>query len=170
MGIRMIRLLGSSWWYRSSSLHVDSPLQRSLCWWSFTDTLIIHTYFILAELRCDIVNYRLSFFYRLARSFGFLFGGTRNKCKTSNVTVISDRCQKEKVVIGSLSTLQRLSIESEVKMQFCRVRFEKYIRSKLSFSSSLSLLQLLRHHCYLPENFRCNLKFFEGDNFSDSYF
>ena len=46
---------------------------------------------------------------------------------------------------------------------------KKYIRF-LSFSSSLSLLELLRHHCYLSENCRCNLKFFEGDNFSDSYF
>ena len=44
------------------------------------------------------------------------------------------------------------------------------MESALSFSSSLSLLELLRHHCYLPENFRCNLKFFEGNNFSDSYF
>ena len=52
---------------------------------------------------------------------------------------------------------------------------KKFFRSKLrvstvSFSSSLSLLELLQHYCYLPETFRCNLKFFEGDNFSDSYF
>ena len=52
---------------------------------------------------------------------------------------------------------------------------KKFIRSKLrvstvSLSSSLSLLELLRHHCYFPENFRCNLKFSESDIFSDSYF
>lgn len=117
-----------------------------------------------------------SIYAAFARSFGFLFGGTRNKCKTSDVTVISDRRQKEKVLIGSLSTLQRLSIESEVKMRCCRVRFEKVYSVKtkrvstVSFSSSLNLLELLRRHCYFPEIFRRNLKFFEGDNFSDSYF
>ena len=129
MGLGMIRLLGSSWCYRSSSLHVDSPLQRSICWWSFTDTLIIHTYFILAEFEVWYCKLQTEFFPSIheafARSFGFLFGGTRNKCKASDVTVISDRRQKEKALIGSLSTLQRLSIESEVKMRFCRVRFEK---------------------------------------------
>ena len=62
MGLRMIRLLGSSWCYRSSSLHVDSPLQRSLCWWSFTDTLIIHTYFILAEFEVWYCKLQTEFF------------------------------------------------------------------------------------------------------------
>ena len=83
--------------------------------------------------------------------------------------------KKRKLLLAHLAHYKDSPSKVKSKCDSAVLGLKKFIRSKLrvstvSFSSSLNLLELLRHHCYLPENFRCNLKFFEGDNFSDSYF
>ena len=84
--------------------------------------------------------------------------------------------KKRKLLLAHLAHYKDSPSKVKSKCDSAVLGLKKFIRSKLrvstvSFSSSLSLLELLLHHCYLPETFRCNLKFFEGDNnFSGSYF
>ena len=83
--------------------------------------------------------------------------------------------KKRKLLLAHLAHYKDSPSKVKSKCDSAVLDLKKFIRSRLrvstvSFSSSLNLFELLRHHCYLPENFRCNLKFFEGDNFSDSYF
>ena len=83
--------------------------------------------------------------------------------------------KKRKLLLAHLAHYKDSPSKVKSKCDSAVLGLKKFIRSKLrvstvSFSSSLNLFELLRHHCYLPENFRYNLKFFEGDNFSDSYF
>ena len=135
-------------------------------------TLRIHTYFILAELRCDIVNYRPSFFHRFMRpsreALAFYLVEPETNARQAMWQSFLTGVKKRKLLSAHLAHYKDFRCSAVLGLK-------KFFRSKLrvstvSFSSSLSLLELLRHHCYLPENFTCNLKFFEGDNFSDSHF
>ena len=49
----------------------------------------------------------------------FLFWGTKNKCRTSQLMVIWQASQKKQILLAHKdnSTLQKLSIESEIIMQ-----------------------------------------------------
>ena len=107
------------------------------------------------------VNYRPSFFPSIyaafAQSFGFLFGVRKRKLLLAHLEHYKDSPSKVKSKCDSAVLGLKKLILSKLRV------------STVSFSSSLSLLELLRHYCNFPENFRCNLKFSESDNFSDSY-
>ena len=83
--------------------------------------------------------------------------------------------RKRKFLLAHLAHYKDSPSKVKSKCDSAVLGLKKFIRSKLRVStvsliSSLSLLELLRHHCYFPENFRCNLKFSESDDFSESYF